>query len=207
MADGRTRWNGPARREERSFQAVTGASTNAPSVGGEARPRPRAGGWRSQGRTGGPRRRGAGGSAAPGAVPSTGCPAPEFWGPDAVDPSPADCDRDTPAPHGCFGSQGSLFFSFLSKIVSRNELRRLHAAVRVNFWERTSLGCLTAHGLPGVGKAVCPAGDCSLISPRPSTCPTPPSAARTCCGLSDAPSCSLGGSNFCSRNRPLLPIL
>lgn len=36
MADGRTRWNGPARREEMSFQAVTGASTNAPSVSGEA---------------------------------------------------------------------------------------------------------------------------------------------------------------------------
>lgn len=27
---------GPAQREEMSFQAVTGASTNAPSVGGEA---------------------------------------------------------------------------------------------------------------------------------------------------------------------------
>lgn len=32
-----------------SFQAVTGVSTNAPSVSGEARPRPRARGWCPEG--------------------------------------------------------------------------------------------------------------------------------------------------------------
>lgn len=43
-----------------SFQAVTGASTNAPSVSGEAGPRPRARAWRSEGHTR-PRLRGLGG--------------------------------------------------------------------------------------------------------------------------------------------------
>ena len=51
MAYGRTRGNGPAQREEMSFQAVTGASTNAPSVSGEPGPRHRARGWRSEGHT------------------------------------------------------------------------------------------------------------------------------------------------------------
>lgn len=49
MADGRTRWSGPAQREEMSFQAVTGASTNTPSVGGEAWLRLHVRGWRVQG--------------------------------------------------------------------------------------------------------------------------------------------------------------
>lgn len=43
-----------------SFQAVTGASTNAPSVSGEAGPRPRARAWRSEGHAR-PRLRGLGG--------------------------------------------------------------------------------------------------------------------------------------------------
>lgn len=108
MADGRTRWNGQAWREEMSFQAVTGASTNTPSVGGEARPRPHARGWCSEGRRG----RGSEVLAAQ-AIPGMRLPAPdgcqEFRGPNEVENAPPDHDGDTSALRGCLEAKEGFY--------------------------------------------------------------------------------------------------
>lgn len=163
MADGRTRWNGPARREERSFQAVTRASTNAPSVGGAAGPRPRARGWRSPGRAG-PRRRGPG-RGSPGWVPGA-------RGPEVVGTLTADRKGSLPAPPTAVSEPRSLFVSSLSKRVLRNELYRLRTAVGVNFLQRTSSPCcLTVTGSPWPSRQSPPGPRLSLISPQPSPWP------------------------------------
>lgn len=109
MADGRTRWNGPAQREEMSFQAVTGASTNTPSVGGEAGPRPRARGWHS----GGCRGQGSEVLAAPDIRGTwhpalTGCQ--ESWGLDEVETSLPDHDGNTSVPRSCLGAKDGFHF-------------------------------------------------------------------------------------------------
>ena len=91
------------------FQAVTGASTNTPSVGGEAGPRPCARGQRTE------RHRGQG-AEVPAAqdTPRTRPPAldgcQEFWVPDEVEASPPDHDRNTPAAHGCLGAEEGFDF-------------------------------------------------------------------------------------------------
>lgn len=92
-----------------SFQAVTGASTNAPSVSGEAgrglvwgtgvwrvtwakawQARPP---WTLVG--GSPQLR-------------DGCRG--LWGPEAEETSAPDCDGDIPAPHCCLGAKEDFYF-------------------------------------------------------------------------------------------------
>lgn len=104
------RWNGPAGREEMSFQAVTGASTNAPSVGGKARLRPRARSWCSEGQHG-PKLRGPGHYRYPGDVaPSTGKSSRTSGVLMLVESPALDREGNTHVPHSCFGAKEGFYF-------------------------------------------------------------------------------------------------